>query len=696
MPAQPEAIKAVFLAAVEKATAADRASFLDEACAGDAALRQRVEGLLRVHDLPDQLLDHPAVRHLEPHEETAETLDFLTPSQRPGARGRLGHYEVLDVVGKGGMGLVMRAFDDKLQRVVAIKVLAPHLAASGTARQRFVREARAAAAVTHDNVIAIHAVADDAPIPYLVMQFIDGRTLQEKLDRSGPLPLKELLRIGAQVASGLAAAHRLGLTHRDVKPANILLENGVERVKLTDFGLARAADLASLTQSGVIAGTPMYMAPEQADGESVDYRADLFSLGSVLYAMATGLPPFRAATTMGILKRVCEETPRPIREVNPQTPVWLCDLIANLHAKDPAKRFAQAQEVADLLARRLAELQQPGKAADSARARPRRRWFAVAAALVVLALGVCEATGISRLLDPVMALFSGDGVETGSFNPVPTATAPQDTKPADPTLWARTVAALPAEDQVKAVAAKLKELNPGFDGQVTPVFLDGAVWELTFDGSAITDISPVNVLEGLHVLHCRAENEPGKLKDLSPLAGSTLTFLDCHNAQVEDLSPLRNLRLATLNLYGSRIRDLSPLRTMPLRALVLGKTGVTDLAPLKGMNLKQLNLFDTRVKDLSPLAGMPLEALRIGLTEVADLAPLKGMPLKILNCRQTTVRDLSPLRGMPLESVFFTRTKVLDRDMANKNLEVLRSLKNLATIDNEPAAEWMKRSEQDN
>src|SRR5205823_10861112 len=181
--------------------------------------------------------------------------------------------------------VVVRAYDDKLHRVVAIKVLASPLATSSVARQRFVREARAAAAVTHDHVIDIHAVEDAGPVPYLVMQFIDGPTLQQKLDRTGQLSLKEILRIGMQTAEGLAAAHRQGLVHRDVKPANILLENGVERVKITDFGLARAGDDASLTQSGVVAGTPAYMSPEQVDGKHVDPRSDLFSLGSVLYAL---------------------------------------------------------------------------------------------------------------------------------------------------------------------------------------------------------------------------------------------------------------------------------------------------------------------------------------------------------------------------------------------------------------------------
>jgi WD40 repeat protein len=342
-----------------------RPAFLETVCAGDPALRAEVESLLACDaDFPtcaggEGLLKSPVVRTPERPEDD-DRLDFLAPSQRPDSLGRLGHYEVLEIVGKGATGIVLRAFDEKLHRVVAIKALAPALATTGSSRPRFVREAQAAAAVTHDNIINIHAVEDSGPVPYLVMQYIDGLTLQKKLDRAGPLPLQEVLRIGLQVAAGLAAAHAHGLVHRDVKPANILLENGVERVKLTDFGLARAVDDPSLTRSGLIAGTPAYMSPEQANGEHVDPRSDLFSLGSVLYALCTGHAPFRASTTMAVLKRVCDETPRPVREVNAEVPEWLCGLIAKLHAKSPVERYQSAAEVADLLRRHLAHLQQPG------------------------------------------------------------------------------------------------------------------------------------------------------------------------------------------------------------------------------------------------------------------------------------------------------------------------------------------------
>jgi serine/threonine protein kinase len=333
------------------------------------------------------------------HEAAARVekeLDFLTTPAKPGHLGRLGHYEVLELIGKGAFGIVLKAFDEKLHRMVAIKVLSPQLASSGTARKRFTREAQAAAAVAHEHVVTIHAVEDEHNPPYLVMQFIDGVSLQEKLDEKGPLGLKEILRIGLQTAEGLAAAHKQGLVHRDIKPANILLENGVERVKITDFGLARAVDDASLTQSGVVAGTPMYMSPEQAEGLTIDHRSDLFSLGTVLYAMCTGRPPFRATGTMAVLKRVIEDTPRPIREINSEIPNWLVDIIGKLHAKKPEERYPSAREVAEVLGQHLAELQAHGSVlsaqVETPKPLPRRRSWKVAALVGLLLLGALGLT----------------------------------------------------------------------------------------------------------------------------------------------------------------------------------------------------------------------------------------------------------------------------------------------------------------
>jgi serine/threonine-protein kinase len=387
--------------------------------------------------VPGELAPEPAVQPTEDHRPNGAKpdrepkpsraamaahgevwLDFLAPSDDPEALGRLGAYEVRDVLGRGGMGIVLKAFDPALDRMVALKVLSPALAASGAARRRFAREAKAAAAVVHEHVVAIHAVDCWRGLPYLVMQYVSGRSLQERIDHDGPLELEEVLRIGLQSASGLAAAHAHGLVHRDVKPSNILLENGLERVKLTDFGLARAADDASLTQSGVLAGTPQYMAPEQALGESMDHRADLFSLGSVLYAMCAGRPPFRAETTMAVIRRVCDEAPRPLREINPDVPPWLAAIIARLHAKDPAARYQSATEVADLLGSHLAQVRRPDADPALKPTRPRiaiRPWAVAAAALFLLFAGLSavEAGGLSVIsswVKTVLRIKTSEGI----------------------------------------------------------------------------------------------------------------------------------------------------------------------------------------------------------------------------------------------------------------------------------------------
>ncbi len=288
-----------------------------------------------------------------------QVLDHLAPTDDPQRLGRIGGYEIMGVVGSGGMGVVLKAFDPTLDRCVAIKTLSPTLASSGAARKRFSREARAAAAVVHDNVIEIYGVAEADNLPYLVMPYVRGTSLQRRLDDSGPLTPTEVLRVGMQTAAGLAAAHAQGLVHRDIKPANILLSEGVERVLITDFGLARAADDASLTKTGVIAGTPQYMSPEQARGESVDQRSDLFSLGSVLYTMCTGRAPFRAETSYGVLRRITDDEPRPIREINAEIPEWLCRIVDRLMAKQPEDRYESAGDIAELLEECLAHVQQP-------------------------------------------------------------------------------------------------------------------------------------------------------------------------------------------------------------------------------------------------------------------------------------------------------------------------------------------------
>ena len=357
-----------------------------------------------------------------------QAVSFLSPSDDPAFVGRFGRFDIDGVLGSGGMGVVLKAYDAQLKRYVAIKVLAPTLATSAAARRRFAREAQSAAAVVHRHVVPIHSVGEEAGLPFFIMPLIDGESLEQRVSRTGPLQLTEILRIGMQTAAGLAAAHEQGLVHRDVKPGNILLEHGVERVLITDFGLARTVDEASVTRSGVIAGTPQYMSPEQAHGDAVEHRSDLFSLGSVLYFMCTGRSPFRANTTMGVLQRIATDAPRPIRQINPEIPEWLEAVVLRLLAKEPSERFQSSQDVSQRLSRWLAHLQNPATAPEpqcdtptpqpqQVATRPNRpvlRLLALAAGAIALLAGVVvlvqlgETTVRFEIDDPDLAVHFGE------------------------------------------------------------------------------------------------------------------------------------------------------------------------------------------------------------------------------------------------------------------------------------------------
>jgi serine/threonine protein kinase len=735
MPADPKQIKAIFLAAVEKATPEARAAFLDEACGGDAELRRRTDELLRAHDGPGGL---PGVLdRTEPAGAAADDtlMGFLAVSSEPGSLGRLDHYEVLEVVGRGGMGIVLRARDTKLARVVALKVLAAPLAASGTARQRFVREARAAAAIRDEHVIDIHAVSDDGPVPYLVMEFIDGRNLEAVLHRGGSLEAKEVLRIGIQVASGLAAAHKHGLIHRDVKPANILLENGVQRVKLTDFGLARAADDASLTQSGLIAGTPLYMAPEQAAGEPLDARADLFSLGSVLYELCTGRPAFRAPSTVAVIRRVCDEAPRPIREVNPDVPESLCRLIERLHAKKPADRPASAQEVADQLGGLLAELQQPNRAgpvsqgpvsvghianvpgppARGKRA-PRRFWAAAALVLLCAGLGVSEATGVTDMRGTVIRLFSPEGTLIVEVDDPGVSVTVDGGDVVITGAGAKEIRLKPGQYKVEAskdgkvvrqelvtVTRKSHQIVR-ISAEPPPLAAakqqSASAWEKSVAALPVAkqveaverrlrELNPEfrgNVESGIRdgkVVWLRFLSD--RVTDISPVrALKGLESLDCggsapRKGRLSDLTPLRGLRLVHLNCTESQVSDLEPLRGMPLELLHCQGTGVDSLSPLEGMKLVSLLIQETRVSDLNPLRGMPLKRVDLAAVRgVADLVPLENMPLDYLNVTGTalgnlnSVSSLKSLRWLVLDDTRITTLEPL-RPLRLESISLLRT-----------------------
>ncbi|MES2793298.1 MAG: serine/threonine-protein kinase [Planctomycetota bacterium] len=335
-----------------------------------------------------------------PRPVTARTrevsLTFLQPASDAVYLGRLAHFDVMRVLGRGGMGIVLEAFDSKLQRNVALKVLDPELAGDDISRQRFCREARAAASITHENVVAVYQVekSGDEGLPYLVMQLIAGESLEQRLTREKKLPIREIVRIAMQSAHGLEAAYAQGLIHRDIKPGNILLESNLDRVKLTDFGLARGTEDVKLTHTGFVSGTPLYMAPEQAMGEEPDHRSDLFSLGAVLYEMCAGEPPFTGNSALAILKQIADKKHRPLREVNPEIPDWLADMVDMLLAKKPADRIQSATHLVELLDFHWALMKTTSEDVptvcliEAKKQATRNRWIAAAIGTTFLALGL--------------------------------------------------------------------------------------------------------------------------------------------------------------------------------------------------------------------------------------------------------------------------------------------------------------------
>ena len=326
---------------------------------------------------------------------------ILAPPTHPETLGRLGRYEVDSVIGVGGMGLVLRGYDRELQRPVAIKMMLPRLANNGTAKQRFTREARAVAAILHPNVVAIHGIDETARMPWFVMPYIAGPTLRELVDESGPLPEREIVRIGLQIASGLAAAHGQGLVHRDIKPENILVDNQINRVVITDFGLARRETEDAITQTGVLAGTLNYMSPEQTRGEDVDGRSDLFSLGALLYFLAAGKAPFLADTYAGVIHNVSNKRHADVRTHNPGISKALWAAIDNLLAKKPSQRFQSAVELEMFFEGFVSHLNMPTQ--HRLPKVPRTAaWKIKAVSLSLLSVGTLIVTifGIAHLMKP--------------------------------------------------------------------------------------------------------------------------------------------------------------------------------------------------------------------------------------------------------------------------------------------------------
>jgi serine/threonine protein kinase len=289
-----------------------RAALLDEACADDPELRREIESLIAAHDRAGDFIEKPGV----------SAADLLAEALEHGATlvGRtLGQYRVRRVLGEGGMGIVYLADDTRLGRPVALKALAPRFTTDPARRERLMREARAAAALTHPGIATVYALEEFDDHIYIASEYIPGATLRAELEH-GPLPVARVIDAGLQLARALATAHERGIVHRDLKPENLIRSSSGD-LKILDFGLARFRDAAqgaaALTGEGALLGTPAYMSPEQIRGESVDFRSDLFAIGSILYELATGTHPFAGGDSASTIARILESEPRRLAEFMP-------------------------------------------------------------------------------------------------------------------------------------------------------------------------------------------------------------------------------------------------------------------------------------------------------------------------------------------------------------------------------------------
>ncbi|MFP5289321.1 MAG: protein kinase domain-containing protein, partial [Thermoanaerobaculia bacterium] len=379
-------------------------------------------------EMREDLLELGAARGPSRISDVLERTQVEIPARPMGARGLggddtgtslagriLGHYRVVERIGGGGMGIVYKAEDLRLSRTVALKFLPPELTRDPEAKVRFLQEARAASALDHPNICTIHEVGetDDGRL-YLVMPCYDGETLRQRIER-GPLSIDEATDVAQQIARGLSKAHRQGIVHRDIKSANLML-TGDGVVKILDFGLAKLAGAVAITRTGSSVGTPAYMSPEQARGEDVDHRTDLWSLGVVLYEMLAGRRPFRWEHEQAVLYSIFNETPKPLSEIRPDAPPELARILGGLLAKDPGDRYPTVDgPLGDLRALRgeamtaTVRTDTVGTAPPRARVRP-WTWAALAAAVLAL-LGtggflLQRAAGPAAGAAPVQANFA--------------------------------------------------------------------------------------------------------------------------------------------------------------------------------------------------------------------------------------------------------------------------------------------------
>ncbi|MDP6525971.1 MAG: protein kinase [Kiritimatiellia bacterium] len=614
-------------------------------------------------------------------QDRSTTGGFETPSLSV-MRERFPGYEILELLGRGGMGIVYKARQSRLERLVAIKIIPFKKDMDVEASERFLREAKTLASLNHPNIITVYDFGEIDGLCYFVMEFVEGCNLWELLSARSISPY-DAMNITLGVCNGLQHAHDRGVVHRDIKPANILIDkSGVP--KIADFGLAKILACAPgaplLTASGQSMGTPFYMAPEQRDQSvEVDQRADVYALGVIMYEMLTAQLPagnVKPPSTLAQVPRGLDHVVLKAMEPNPDHRYQRADgIVSDIEALASAgvipgtggrkpSRFSPVILTVIVSAAVLAALF--GGARFLSKEPPpqdvivfgnhfykvfyenttwhdaRRRCERMGGRLAIVE-SKAEDEFLAAISRSHVWIGATDEDEEGQWKWLDGSELAYSNWDADEPNNAPGRAAGTYEDYLMiSKYAKWNDLS--LDSEIIKGFI------CEWDASSHPGPARVRTPEQLHKAFAEANPYYSNKAGISVVDGNIVGVSIVH-AGVVDLSPLRGLSLRTADISWSDVTDLSPIENAPLSELKMSRSKVTDLSALAGMQLVSLRIDGTGVHDLIPLKGMPLTYLDISHTRVTDLSPLAGMPLKELHMNCARVSDLSPVSGLPLTKI---------------------------------------------
>ena len=598
----------------------------------------------------------------------ARSTPRFAPPVDPAEIGQIGPYRVLKQLGHGGMGAVYLGLDERLGRKLALKVMLPQYAANPAAKERFLREARAAAQITHDNIVTVYEADERDGVPFIAMQFLQGYALDEYLKKKGNPSIPQILRIARETAAGLAAAHKIGLVHRDIKPANLWLEAPNGRVKVLDFGLARPVDAESeLTKSGAIIGTPAYMSPEQGRGQKVDARTDLFSLGAVLYRLCTGKTPFEGPNVMAILTALGTDEPTPVRELNPSVPEPLALLIHQLLAKKPGDRPQSADEVV----KRVRGMMEKPAASDVQTASPSTTQPNV----------VYVPIQVTMQPDSAFAdLDVPDAHSVEDSQPVPQRQKPRGKLIGIAAGFAALLALV-----IGGVIIVIKNK----DGTETKIEVpDGATVEVKKDGKTVAKVGPTPPTTSPNATPDRKAAEY-----VLSVGGWVNVNVNGQDKEVKSAAMLPNdaFQITSVNLNGIKqvsdarlaiFKDCKNLTSLDLSGTQLSNTGLANFKECK--NLTELFLSDTNVndaglailKDCKDLYYVNLAKSQVTDVCLAQLKDCKKLSMLIMNGTKVSDAGLAYLK----ECNKLSYLNVSDTEVGDTGVAHLKDCTNLTYL----------------